>query len=134
MPFFVHPVDGLFDRVRAAAHDDDDVFRVGRAHVVEEMIGPAGELGHLVHHFLYDRGRRVVIGVRGLAVLEVNVRILRGAALNGVLGVQRAGAEILDILHVDEGFHLVVVDDVDFRDFVAGAEPVEEVQEGHSGL
>ena len=131
MPFLVHSVDGFFDGFRAAAHDDGNVFRVGRAHVIEEVIFSARQGGDLVHHLLHDGGGGFVILVRRFAVLEVDVRILRRAFLNRMFGVERACAEIFDFLHVDEGFHFVVIDDVDLAHFMAGTEPVEEVQKRH---
>ena len=54
---------------------------------------------------------------------------MRGAFLNGVLEVERAGTEVRYVVHVYERFHFVVVDDVYLADFVAGSEPVEEVKE-----
>ena len=51
-----------------------------------------------------------------------------------MFGVERAALEVVDVLHVDERFHLVVVDDVDLGNFVRGAEAVEEVQERHFGF
>ena len=128
---FVHAVDGLFHRVGAAAHDDGDVFRIGSAAVIEQMVAAAGQLVHLFHH-LFDDGRGgVVVLVGRLAVLEVGIAVLRGALLDGVFGVEGAALEVLDVLHVDERLHFVIVDDVDLRDLVRGAEAVKEVQERH---
>ena len=131
VPLFVHLVDGLFHRVCAAAHDDGYVLRVGSAAVVEQVVAAPGELVHLFHHLRYDGGSGEVILVRRFAVLEIGIAVLRRALLDGVFGVERAALEIVDVLHVDERFHLVVVDDVDLGNLVRGAESVKEVQERH---
>ncbi len=134
VPLFVHLVDGLFHRVRAAAHDDDHVFRVGRAAIVEQMIISAREFIYLFHH-LFDDGRgRVIIFIRRFAVLEVGIAVLRRALLDGVLWIERAALEIVDVLHIDERFHLVIVDHVDLGNFMRSAETVKEVQERHFGF
>ncbi len=127
--FLVHLVDGLLHGVCARAHEDDDVLRVGVADVVEEVIAPARESGDLIHHLLHDGGSGFVVFIGGLAVLEVDVRVLRRTALDGVLGVKSASAEVLDVLHIHEALHLVVLDHVDLADFVRSAETVEEVEE-----
>lgn len=49
-----------------------------------------------------------------------------------MLGVQSAFLEIFDILHIDDFLDVFVVDHFDFRNFVRGAESVEEVKERHA--
>ena len=134
MTFGVHLRDGLFDSLRAAAHNDDDVFGIGCADVVEEVVTSAGEGGNLVHHLLNDRGRSVVVRVGGLSVLEVGIAVLCRTFLNRVVGVKSARSEILYIFKVYEFLHILVVDRLYFGNFVAGSETVEEVQERHFGF
>ena len=127
---FCHEViDGFLGGVGAGAHDNDDFLRVGSAHVIEEVIFSAGEGGNFLHIFGDYSGNRSVIFIGGFSVLEVYVAVLRGAFLNGVFGVKGACAEFVDVFHVDELFHILVIDGVDLADFVAGAEAVEEVDE-----
>ena len=64
----VELVDGLFHRLCARTHDDDDFFCIGSADVVEEVVAPARERGNFVHHLLHDGGSGEVVAVRGLAV------------------------------------------------------------------
>ena len=70
--------------------------------------------------------------------MEVDIRVLGGAALMGMLGVQAALAEGLHLVPVhqalDLGIAVLGLDGVDLLDLVGGAEAVEEVQEGHGGL
>ena len=132
----VELVDGFFHRLGARAHDDDDLFGVGSAHIVKQVVASARERVHLVHHLLHDGGRRKVVAVRRLAVLEVGVAVLRGAALNGMLGVEGACAEFRHVLGkallVEDRLHLLIGNDVDLGDFVRGTEAVKEIDERHA--
>ena len=132
--FFVHFRYGFFDRFRAAAHDHDNVFRVGRAHVIEKMITSARKSGNFIHHLLNDCRNFVVIFVRGFSVLEVSIAVLSRTFLNRVIGVQRSLSEILDIFHIDEFLHILIVDSLDLGYFVARSETVEEVKERNFGF
>ena len=116
-----------------AAHDDYDAVGVLGAVVVDEVILPARESGDLVHHLLDDRGHREIVLIRGFAVLEVDVGVLSRARLMRMLGVERTGAETVDIREVDERLDLVVLDDIDLADFVRGPETVKEADEGDGG-
>ena len=122
--------DDLLQRLADGAHRDDDALGVGRAIVVEELIVAAGEGVDLRHLRLDDAGERIVDRVAGLAVLEEGVVILAGVADGGMLRVQRAGAETVDGLPVDELLEIVIVQNLDLLDLMAGAEAVEEVLHG----
>ena len=128
-------VDGLLDGFAARAHHYDDVLGVLVAVVLEQLVLSARELGNLVHHRLHDFGRGVVVFVCRLAVLEIDIRVLRSALLVRVVGVERAVLELADFLHAPRFFgelaNLVVFDTVGFVNLVAGAEAVEEMQERH---
>ena len=131
----VEVVDRLFDRLRAAAHQHDDLFGVLRAVVFIQRVASAGDLEHVVHRLFDDRGDGVVILVARLSSLEVDVGVLRGASLSGMLGVERARLEFLDVGHVlfvDDLLDVGIVDHLHLGDLVRGAEAVEEVQEGDS--
>ncbi len=127
-------IDGLLDGVAAGAHGDDHALGVGRADVVEQVIASAGDALDVLHRLLNDGGRGEVILVGGFAALEVDVRVLRGAHLMRMLGVQRAAAEGLHGVPVDEPGDVFVGDVLDLLDFMAGAETVEEVEERHGRL
>ena len=94
----------------------------------------AGEGGHLVHVLLDDAGQIGVDLVGGLAALEVDVGVLGGHLGIGSLGTQSALTEPFDVLHVDQGLHVGVVEKFNLLILVGGAEPVEEGQEGHFAL
>ena len=131
-------VDGLFDCFAARAHHYDNVLRIGRAVVLEQLVLSARQLFDLVHHALNYLGRGGVVFVGGFAVLEVDIRVLRRAFLVRVVGVERARFELAYLLHAArlfrELFDLVVFDAVDLVYLVACPEPVEEVQERDLGF
>ena len=127
-------IHGLLDGVAAGAHGDDDVLGVGRADVIEEVILSAGELADLLHALLDDRGSGDVVLVGGFSALEVDVGVLGGAGLVRMLGIERAGAERLDLVPRDDLCDVLVGDVFDLLDLMAGAEAVEEVKEGHRAL
>ncbi len=51
-----------------------------------------------------------------------------------MLGVHGPFAELGDLVVVHQAGHVLVVDDLDLLDFVAGAESVEKVDERHAGI
>ena len=131
-------VDGLFDGVAAGAHADDHALCIGCADVVEGLVVAAGQLANLLHDLGDDVRSGLIELVRSFAALEVDVRVLRGALLMGMIGVQAALAERLDLVPIHQACDLSVVvlgiDCVDLLDLMAGAEAVEEVQERNGGL
>ena len=130
----VQVVDHFLDGFARGAHGHDDAVGVGRAHVVEELVGTAGQRADLVHHGRDDAGQYLIIGIGALAALEEDVRVLSGAAQVGVLGIHGLGAEGGDLLVIDQALDVLVVDDLDLLDLVRGAEAVEEVDEGHAAF
>ena len=82
--------DRLFDDAGAGAHHHDHALRVGRARVVERVVTAPGELGEPVEAVGDDLRRRRIERVGGLARLEEDVRVLRGAAHDGMIGAERA--------------------------------------------
>ena len=126
--------DGLLDRLRAAAHYDDYLFRVRRALVLVGLVCPAGELAELVHLFLDYVGALLVIGIARLPRLEEHVGILRGAADERPVGVERAGADVENLVVVDHLAHDFVGNHVVGVDLVGGSETVEEMEERHAAV
>ena len=57
---------GLVRDFGARAHDDDHALGIRRAHVVEQVVLAADELGELVHRVLHDGGAGEVVGVARL--------------------------------------------------------------------
>ena len=130
----VQVVDGLLGHVGAAAHDDHDPVRVRRAHVVEQVVGTAGEGADLRHVILHDGGNGVIVLVGRFTILEVDIGVLRRAAQVRMLGVQGPLTELLHRVVIEELAHVLIVDGLDLLDLVGGTEAVEEVDEGHGRL
>ena len=130
----VEVVDGLFDGLAAGAHGDDDPLGIGSAHILEQLVLAAHQLGDLLHDLFHDFGHGVVVLVGGFTVLEVDVGVLGGALLMRMLRIQGALAEGLHLVPGNHGLDVLVVDGVDLLHFVAGTETVEEMQERHAAL
>ena len=90
-------------RLRARAHQDDDPFGVFRSLVIEEMILPAGQFGEGIHGRLHDARHFGIEGVHRLTRLKKGVRVMRGAADERVLGVERASTMSAHQVVVDHG-------------------------------
>ena len=125
---------GLFDGFADGAHRNDDVLRVGSADIVERLILSADLLAELLHVIGNDVGQRFVVLIRSFSGLEEDIRVLSGAADDGMLGIQGSVSERLDGIHVDQLLVDAVVDDFDLLDLVRGSETVEEVQERYSAF
>ena len=129
LSFFDEVADGFLDGVGSGTHDDDDPFGVFGAGVVDQFVFAAGELAEFIHLFLDDFDAGGVVLVDGFATLEVDVRVLGGAAHDGAVGGEAAQAVGVDEVVVYHGAHVVVGQFFDLLDFVRGAESVEKVQE-----
>ena len=129
----VECVDRLLDRARRRAHDDRDAVRVRGAVVVDEPIPPAGPRGEFVHYLLDDAGHGAVEQVRGLAALEEDVGVLRGAADHGGIGRHAPAAEGEHVVVADQRPEVVGFEQRDLVDLVRGSEAVEEVEERDPG-
>ena len=122
-------VDDFLDRLADGAHRDDDLVRIRRAVVVERLVVRADLLVDLVH--VLDNGLRdrVVVLVAGLTCLEEDVAVLRLAAEDRVLRIQRMSSERVDRVPVEHFAEILIIPDFDLLNLVRGAEAVEEVEE-----
>ena len=127
-------VDGFGGGFCHAAHADENILGLRIAIVVDAVIFAAGQLAHLAHVLLHDLGQSIVVGIHGLAALEVSVGVQTGGAQQRTLGVQAALAEFLEFVIVDELCQVAKVQNINFLNFVGGAKAVEEMQEGNMAL
>ena len=130
----VHVVDGFARYGSAGAHDDYYAFGVGRSVVVEEVVLAARDLREFVHRGLEDVGHVRVVAVGAFSGLEEYVGVLRGSADERSVGGESVVAVLADEVVVDAGAHCVVGYFFNFHFFVAGAEAVEEVEDGDVSL
>ena len=75
-----HVVDDLLGNVAYRAHSYDNALCVGCAVVVEELIVGAELVVYHPHILLNNSGKRIVVTVAGLAVLEEDISVFCGAA------------------------------------------------------
>ena len=128
----VQIVNGFLHGFGAGTHNHDNLFGIGRAVVVNNMILSAGDFRKLVHFFLNDTRHGVIILVRRLASLEEHVGVLRRSADNRRFGAQ----SVLGVKVIVNAFkhraQVVVGKNFDFLDFMRCAETVKEVHKRHA--
>lgn len=93
------------------------------------MILAARDLADFAKVAFHNVGNRFIVFVDGFAGLEIDIRVLRRAADDRIVRIQRALAEFADRVPIDEFFVVFVVEDFDFLDFMGRTEAVEEIQE-----
>ena len=133
-PGGVQGVGRLAGRGGGRAHHHDDPVGVGGAVVIDQVVTPLCARRQAVHCSLHDPGHCVVEAVGCLALLEKHVGVLGRAAQDGMIRREGPGSVRRDPLVVDQGPDVVVGQLLDLVDLVAGAEPVEEMQERHPPL
>ena len=90
--------------------------------VIKEVMLASRDLREIGHGFLDERGQRFVVLVGGFLRLEVDVRILRRAANDRVIRVQRTRTELIQGIPVEEFRKIVKVDDLDLLNLMRRAE------------
>ena len=132
--FGVQVVDGFLDHVADRTHRDDDAVGVFGAVIVEQVILAAGHFADFCHIFLDDAGDGLIVEIGDFALLEVNVRILGGAANHRMVGVQRPATEGVQRILVDQAGQFVIFDHFNFLRFVRSTETVKEIEERHAAF
>ncbi len=137
-PHFFAPgaeiIDSLFNGVGARAHADDNILGVGSSNVIKKPVTAAGKPVDGIHRFFHYPRHSQVEGVGRLAVLEVDIRVLGGPALMGLLGVERSLPEGSDRCPINKLLDILVIDHFYFLHLVGSAETVEKVQKGDPRL
>mmetsp|Transcript_35769 Transcript_35769/g.83431 ORF Transcript_35769/g.83431 Transcript_35769/m.83431 type:complete len:1585 (+) Transcript_35769:757-5511(+) len=124
-------VHRLLCSLRRRAHDHDTALCLGVAVVLEELVLPPGDHANLVHDVLHDAGHGVVIPVRRDSGLVVDLRILSESPHHGVLRIQAALSEGIQLIPGHDALHGTVRDRLDALDDATRARPIEEVNERH---
>ena len=89
-------------RLATRADCNNDPIRIGRAVIIEKMMFASGELCDVRHCLLDNIRQLIVILIDGLADLEIHVGIGCGAANDGMIRIERAAAEGIDRIVIDE--------------------------------
>ena len=95
---------------------------------------PAGKLAYLLHGLFHYAGNSVIVFISRLAVLEINIRVLSGTLLMGMLRIKRAGPELGHGIIIHQLSHIFIIYHFYLLYFVRGAEAVKEMKEGNLGL
>ena len=102
--------------------------------VVEDPILSTGVRRESVHRRLDNARQRIVAWVYRLTALEIHIGILSRAPQGWPVGRKGPAPKIGDGRFFDHRSQRGVLQRDDFADFVRGAKPVEEVDEGQSGF
>ena len=95
--------------------------------VIKQVIFPPGQRGDFRHIAFHQIGQREVEAVTGLPLLEVDIRVLRGAADHRVIRVQRLTTKALQRRAVQQRRQLLIRQHLDLLYFVRSTKAVEEV-------
>ena len=125
---------GLQRSFLTGTHDHDQLVRVFRAVVIEQMIFTAGYLADLCHVFFHDFRNRFIIFVNRFAALEVGVGILGRAAHYRGVRVQATLPERFHFIPVQHVRIIFVIEYFDFLNLMGGTEAVKEVQERNAAF
>ena len=102
--------------------------------VLKRFVLPAGRGGKVIHCLFNMVVNRVVPGVRGLAGLEIGIRVRRCPANNRVFRIKSPGAMRVDFRLRQQIQDSIVGQRDDFVDFVRGAETIKEVNKRHAAF
>ena len=125
--------DGLLHRLGARTHQYQNTFRLRVSGVVDDVHRPAGAFAEPGHQVLDHIRNPRVERVDRFPGLEIDVRVLSGAADERPLRGQRPSAMCPDQLLGDQRPQVVVGQRLNRVDFVGGSESVEEVHERDPG-
>ncbi len=127
-------IDNLLGNVADRAHCNDNPVSVGRTVVVEELV-ISTELGvNLIHVLFYDCGKRVIVLVACLTVLEENISVLVRTAHCGMLGIESVLSERFNGVHVAHLLEILIIPKLYLLNLVRGSESVKEVNKRNSAL
>ena len=132
LALFHQVVGGLAGGLGARAHHDHDTLGIRSADVIEQVVLPSDQLGEFVHVFLDDLGASVVEGVDRLASLEIDIRVLGGAAQHRMIWREPARPVGVYEALFDHFLQVVIRHQLDLVDLGRGAEAIEEMQERHA--
>ena len=92
-----------------AAHCNYNLFRIGSAVVIEQLIICTYFCVNLVHVHLTDFGDRIICRVTCFSCLEVNIAVLSRTSLSRMLGVKRLVSEFSYCVPVNHFRKIVVI-------------------------
>ena len=87
-----------------------------------------------MHRSFHDAGRAVVIAVYRFTALKINIRILRRAANERMVGVERPAAVSDNKSIIYHGPDLFIAEQLQLIHFVRSAEAIKKVDERNSRL
>ena len=116
--FGIQIIHSLFDDIADRTHGNNDPVGVFGAIVVEQMVFAAGQLADLAHIVFDNTGNRLIVRVGYFPLLEVNIRVLRGAANHRMIGIQRPATECVERILINQARQIVIIHHFNFLGFM----------------
>ena len=116
----------------SGAHQDNYLFGIGSAKVLEQFIMPAGMSFKFIHYSGYHIRCFLVKQVHGFASLEVYIGVLCRTADKRIIGVHGTASVVKYKLIGYHGPHYLVIYQIHFVYFVRSAETIKKVQERYA--
>ena len=117
------------------AHRNDDLGGFAISVVDKRSIGSASRIGNLLEVFRSDIDNAVLVEVLSFTTLESDIVILSATSGDSMsVRVQSSSLEVLDGIHIENGFPEIIVDEFDILNLVRGSETIEEVNDRGSGF
>ena len=134
LPFCAEIIDSLADTFGDRTHGNDHSLCLRVAIIVEQAIFTPCDFRQFLHVFLYHLRDCIVIGIACLAMLEEHIGVFCHASRHRGIRVECAIAECRKSVLVNEMCEIILVDGLDFLNFMRCAESVEEVYKRHTAL
>ena len=85
---FAEFINRFLDSTGNGAHSNDDVFSIGSAVVIEEVVRTAGQFADLIHVVLNDVRQALVPDIVCFAGLEEHIRLVTVLRITGCSGLR----------------------------------------------
>ena len=133
-PVFIQCVGNFFANIRNGTDGNDDTVCIRGTVIVKEMIASACDGTDTVHIVLDDVGNCFIERIGRFTMLEINIRVFRRSADNGMIRMQGGRAETFKSLAVNQSCKFFIVKNLYLLYFMAGAKPVKEINERYAPL
>ena len=129
-----HVVNNFFRYITDRSHCNDNTIRIWSAIIIEQFIIGSDFGINLIHIIFHNFGKRFVIFVASLSVLEENISVFSTAAQGRMFRIQSSLAERCQSILVNHRSKLIIIPCFNFLDFVRSPETIEEVQKRNSSF
>ena len=128
----VQIINGFLNGFSPTAHNNDNLFSIRSAIVINNVILTAGNFCKFIHFFLNNTFNGVVIFISSFTPLEEDIRVLCGTANNRGFRTESVFCVELIINTFKHSAQIVIRKEFNFFDFVRSTETIKEVHKRHA--